>query len=155
MNLETLPWKDFITMGAAALGAGLGIMNTWNSLNQRRVRLRVTPMHTFSVPGGQQGFGIEVINLSAFPVTVIDVGFSIGRRLGKAGRLSVIQPILIDGKPWPRRLESRESVSTYPDPRELVGHGKKIGKAYARTSCDTVVLRDSGALKQLRRMVNQ
>jgi hypothetical protein len=30
-------------------------------------------VHAIAVPGGQQGFGIEVLNLSAFPVTVIDV----------------------------------------------------------------------------------
>jgi hypothetical protein len=154
MNFETLAWKDYITMAAAILGAGLRIMNTWNSLNQRRVRLRVTPMHAVSVPGGQHGFGIELINMSAFAVTVVDVGFSLGRRIGKAGRFSVIEPILIDGQPWPRRLQARDAVTAYLDPREFAGRGKKIRKAYARTSCDTVVLGDSGALKQLRRALN-
>jgi hypothetical protein len=140
-------------MSAAILGAGLGIMNTWNAFNQRRVRLRVTPVHAFG-PGGQRGFGIEVVNLSAFPVTVTDVGFSMDRRSDKGQRISIIQPILTDGKPWPRRLEARESVSVFFDLRELGQHGKSIRKAYVRTSCDMVVLGDSGALKQLRRAFN-
>ena len=40
-GLTNLPWKDFVTLGAAVLGAALGIMNTWSSVNQRRVRLAV------------------------------------------------------------------------------------------------------------------
>jgi hypothetical protein len=73
-SLEFLPWKDFITLGAALLGAGLGIMNTWNSLSQRRVRLRVTPSHAIVVPFGIDMFSIEVVNLSSFSVTVKEVG---------------------------------------------------------------------------------
>jgi hypothetical protein len=70
MNFETLAWKDYITMGAAALGAGLGLMNTWNAMSQRRVRLRVRPAYATVVPAGAIAFCIEVINLSTFPVTI-------------------------------------------------------------------------------------
>jgi len=35
--------KDFLTIGCAVLGAALGIINTVTGLNQRRVKLRVTP----------------------------------------------------------------------------------------------------------------
>jgi hypothetical protein len=45
MNLEALPWKDMTTIALAALGAGLGVMNTWNALSQRRVRLVVRPTY--------------------------------------------------------------------------------------------------------------
>ena len=38
MNFEARPWKDMTTIGLAALGAGLGVMNTWNALSQRRMR---------------------------------------------------------------------------------------------------------------------
>ena len=31
MNFEALPWKDMTTIGLAALGAALGVMNTWNA----------------------------------------------------------------------------------------------------------------------------
>jgi hypothetical protein len=35
--------KDVIIISIAALGAVLGIINTWHALDQRRVRLRVVP----------------------------------------------------------------------------------------------------------------
>lgn len=148
IELSALPWKDFITVGAAVLGAGLGIMNTWHSLNARRVRLRVRPAHAIMVPGGQRMFSIEVINLSMFAVTVAEVGFTLdGRRIGRGKRAAVSMPIVLDGKEWPRRLEARQSVSLY---FELPDEPQRISKAYARTSCGEVRYGDSPALRQIR-----
>lgn len=147
MNFEALPWKDYITMGAAALGAGLGVMNTWNAMSQRRVRLRVKPAYVN--PGGVVGFCIEVVNLSMFPVTIAEVGFSLrGRK-----RLAVISPEFNDGKPWPRRLESRDAVTAYFDPAQIAQHRQRIGKAYARTSCGELGYGTSPALRQLRNLI--
>lgn len=144
-------WMQYITFGGALLGTVLGVMNTWNDISQRRVRMRVTPMHAIQVPTGANMFGIEVINLSGFAVTVTDIGFTIGwRGTYKTERLPLIQPILIDRKPWPRRLESRDAVSVYFPPGEVVKHGIRIGKAYARTACGEVAYGTSPALKQLR-----
>jgi hypothetical protein len=79
--------KDFLTIGCAALGAVLGIINTVTSLNQRRVKLRVIPkigvrdesgvfLHRRELlPNGAPA--IEVINLSAFPVTIAEAGFTL------------------------------------------------------------------------------
>ncbi|MDZ5453901.1 hypothetical protein [Labrys sp. ZIDIC5] len=152
MDLTQLPWKDIVTIGAATLGAGLGIMNTWNSMSQTRVRLRVRPLHAFAIPSNEQMFSIEVINLSSFSVTISDVGFSLsGQRLQKGVRATIPQPIIIDGKPWPRRLEAREAVSVYLDPRAFIGTKAKLGKAYARTACGEVAYGDSPARQQLAR----
>ncbi|MDR3574430.1 MAG: hypothetical protein P4L50_11235 [Anaerolineaceae bacterium] len=146
-----ISWIDYVTLAIAAVGAVLGIMNTWNAMNQNRVRLKVRPVDTISMSQGRLGFGIEVINLSAFPVTVDDVGFSIkGQKIDKFGRLSVLQPGVIDGKPWPRRLEAREAVSLYVDRNAAAGHGHKIDKAYAKTACGMTFFGDSEALEQLR-----
>ncbi|WP_125900957.1 hypothetical protein [Methylobacterium indicum] len=151
MGLDQLPWKDFITLGAALLGAGLGIMNTWNTINARRVRLRVRPADAISVPQGNRMFSIEVVNLSTFPVTITEVGLTDGpKNIDKGARFVIGNPILIDGKPWPRRLEVRESVSAYFDPRQLAGQGISIGRAFARTSCGEVAYGTSPALEQLR-----
>jgi hypothetical protein len=96
-------------------------------------------------------FSIEVVNLSTFAVTVSEVGFSIdGRGINKGRRLAVPRPIIIDGKPWPRRLEARESVSAYFHPGEVIGSGARIGSAYASTSCGEVEYGTSPALEQLR-----
>ncbi len=114
MNFEALPWKDMTTIGLATLGAGLGVMNTWNALSQRRVRLVVRPTYALD-PNGQRPtmLSIAVTNLSSFPMTINEVGYT-GRAGAKRGkRAMIVQPHVIDGKPWPRRLESREAVSLY------------------------------------------
>ena len=99
-SFEVLPWRDYLTFAAAMIGAVLGVMNMWNTIDQRRVRLRITPKHVLSVNG--RSFAIEVINLSAFPVTIDEVGFEIdGRGVAKRSRAVVLHPELPDGKPWP------------------------------------------------------
>lgn len=149
---DLLTWKEGITLALAMLGAVLGVLNTWNAISQRRVRLRVKPAYAFAVPAGNTMFGIEVVNLSNFAVTVTEVGFTLNGRTLKRQRAAIPQPILIDGKPWPRRLEARESVSTYFDPREVIGSGRQIGRAYVQTSCGEVAFGTSPALEQLRDM---
>lgn len=151
-GLEGLPWKDYLTMTAAMVGAVLGVMNMWNTINQRRVRLRVSPMNTLSMPDGRRGFGIEVVNLSAFAVTVNEVGFEIGgRNVTNSPRAVVAYPELRDGKPWPRRLEPREEVSVHLNIQDMETHrGKKLGGAYATTACDVTRYGNNPALDKLR-----
>src|SRR3546814_11210717 len=80
-------WQEALTLGIAALGAFLGVMNTWQAINRDRVRLRVRPLSVMAIATGDQGYGIEVVNLSSFPVTVEEVGFTLNRseesRVGK------------------------------------------------------------------------
>jgi hypothetical protein len=99
--------KDIMTIGAASVGAVLGVMNTWNAMNQRRVRLRVTPVFVTTTEGDPLGAAIEVINLSTFPLTVAEVGFS----AGGDRRVPVQAPQFSDNKSLPRRVESREAIS--------------------------------------------
>lgn len=150
MDHTQIPWKDVFTISAAAVGAVLGIMNTWNSMNLRRVRLRVRPAHAI-VPHLQDAmFVIEVTNLSAFPVTVREVGFTIGsKRADNGSRAAVPVPIVPDGKPWPRRLEAREAVSLLVPVASLYGDGSILGRAYAHTACGEFRYGSSPALKQL------
>lgn len=145
--LDIASLKEFLTVSAAAVGAVLGIMNTWNAISNKRLRLYVRPSRSISVPDGISGLAIEVINMSSFPVTISEVGLTKGsNKINKTGRYAIVNPIIIDGKPWPRRLEPRESVSVYS--QAILGHD--IGKAYAKTSCDEVRYGDSPALKQMR-----
>lgn len=145
MDLNALPWKDFLTLGAAVLGAGLGIMNTWNTMSARRVRLKMLPAHAMA-PSGAILFSIEVINLSTFPVTVKEVGLDLP---GDPGRGAVGMPILPDGKPWPRRLEAREAVTVLCDPLASFPAGTRVGKAYARLASGEERRGSSPALRQL------
>lgn len=95
-----------VTLGIALVGAVLGILNTWRNLDRDRPKLRVRPFHVIPVGGyGEMhsdiNFGIEVVNLSSFPLTVSEVGF---RHKGLTSRSAAIQPLTLDGKPMPRRL---------------------------------------------------
>jgi hypothetical protein len=107
---HSTPFKDVLTIGAASVGAVLGVMNTWDAMNQRRVRLRVTPAFVMTTQGDPLGVSIEVINLSAFPLTVAEIGFS----AGGGRRIPIQAPKFLDNKPLPRRLESRDVSYVWP-----------------------------------------
>jgi hypothetical protein len=147
-----LGWKDLITFGTALLGAGLGIINTWAAVNQRRVKLRVRPSHAIAISNGARGVSVDIVNLSSFAVTVQEVGFvPSGARGRLPGRMVVPHPLTSDGKPFARRLEPREAVTVYLDYEDLRGKGRMMGRAYVRTLCDEMVFGGSPALTQLRR----
>jgi hypothetical protein len=151
MQNALMTWIQAITLAIAMLGAVLGIINTFIAVNNRRVRLRVRPMYTVGAPAGA-GFGIEVVNLSSFPVTISDVGLLYGRAWSALpARMVIADPILFDGGGWPRRLEPRSEVSVYFDPRSIPA--RRFGKAYAKTSCGEIATGDSPALKQLRDLI--
>ena len=150
MDFSQIPWKDVFTISAAAVGAVLGVMNTWNSLNLRRVRLRVLPAHAIVPNIEQPMFSIEVTNLSSFPLTVKEVGFTLGgNRADRGSRAVVPMPIVPDGKPWPRRLEARESVSLLLPVSSLYGNRAGMGRAYVQTACGELRYGSSPALKQV------
>lgn len=138
---------DAITLSIAVLGAALGLINTWHQLDRTRVKLKVVPKH--AIPYGAMdpriNFCIEVTNLSAFAVTIEETGVFYR---GTDHRGAYTQPILIDNGPWPRRLESRASVTVYgQSPSAKPGHPLKC--AYARTACGVVTCGNSAAFKQL------
>lgn len=141
-----------VTFVIALLGAVLGIINTWRSIDRDRVKLLVKPAH--AVPVGAMEhmhpnveFGIEVINLSTFSVIVSEVGFL---HKGMDSRAAVMQPITIDGPTTPRKLEPRQSASFYMvKPEQRDGHPLKC--AYAKTSCGRTFKGNSPALMQFNR----
>jgi hypothetical protein len=138
------------TIICAVIGAVLGIINTWYAFIQRRVRLRVVPkLASLMSHAGQFGpdmGGIEVINLSTFPVTVSEVGFTINGDPRKNPCAAIIQPIVQDGGPWPRRLDARVSVTVYFQLHLLRQH--KIKKIYAMTDCGNVGFGESQASRE-------
>lgn len=146
--------EHFITVILATIGTVLGCINTFQLLNSRRVRLRVVPKSATLDEGGvwtdstkhmQQGaVCIEVVNLSSFPITVAEVGYTLPQRR----RATIIKPILHDSKAWPRRLEPREAVTVYGHLADLP---RNVGKAFARTDCGVTRFGNSPALDDLKR----
>jgi hypothetical protein len=136
-----------ITLALAVLGAVLGLVNTWHSLDKSRVKLRVLPAHAIAVGSANPAlnFCIEVTNLSVFPVTVSDVGV---HYRGTNRRGSIVQPILLDGGSWPRRLEPRSSVTVYGRRPESL-ENRRVKCAFATTQCGVTQTGNSPALKQI------
>ena len=155
MSLDSLSWKEYTTLAVAALGAGLGIINTWNALNQRRVRLKVRPgialPVTYTGDLGPEMGCIEVTNLSTFPVTLREVGFEIRGLPRKKARMPIRQPIMLDGGTWPRRVEARASVSVF---FQRNGLERRFGRAYVVTECGEVGYGNSPALKSMIRRLS-
>jgi hypothetical protein len=145
--LNGLAWKDILTIGFASVGAVLGIMNTWNALSQRRVRLVVRPTFAYPTNGAPPMLSISVTNLSNFPLTINDVGFT-GWRGRRGKRHLLTRARTLDGKAWPRRLESREEVSFYADFDDLPREGKRLAKAYAHTACGEYAYGNSSAIRR-------
>ena len=142
-----------ITLAIAVLGAVLGLVNTWHSLDKSRVKLRIVPAH--AIPYGAMDdrlrFCIEITNLSAFPVTVFEAGVFF---YGTTERGAFIKPVFADGGQWPKRLEPRTSISLYhqiPEPRD----GRRMKCAYARTQCGCTQTGVSPALKQIAQHSNR
>lgn len=166
MNRETVTLITAV-VGAVCgvLGAVLGVMNTWNQMSKNRVRLRVVPKLAWFLDSSNvltthlsstetdsplrsrppDRLGIEVVNLSAFAVTVSDVGFG---RL-RATRAIALLPELSTGKSWPVRLESRDSFTAYfRADQSLPEPVLKHPVAYAETDCGAVTYGKSPALRQ-------
>ena len=156
--MTTLQLFTLITaiIGAACgiLGAVLGIINTWQQVSRTRVRLRVVPKLAWMIDPQNvltaerpardtedpvrgrppDRVCIEIVNLSAFPVTVSDVGF--GRV--KEPRGILVRPELSPGKTWPVRLESRDSFTAYgASGMSPPQYALKAAVAYAKTDCGT------------------
>jgi hypothetical protein len=147
--METLSAIQAATLAIAVLGAVLGVINTWHNLDKARVKLRVRPAH--AVPLGETDpnltFCVEVRNLSAFAVTISEVGVLFR---GTMDRGAVLQPVTPDGGQWPRRLEPRTSVTVYShSPTSRNGH--KLKCAYAKTQCGYTKTGTTPAFRQIAR----
>lgn len=136
-----------VTLAIAVLGAVLGLINTWHSIDRTRVKLRVRPKRAIPIGAVEHRltFCIEITNLSAFAVTIEEAGVLYR---GTSWRGAYARPVLLDGGPWPRRLESRSSVTVYGEPPEAPD-GHSLRCAFARTACGVVRKGSSPAFKQL------
>ena len=107
--MDPLSAKDMFTISCAVLGAVLGVINTWHGLNQRRVKLKVVPMVAYPIVYGRkfdQEMGcVDVTNLSTFPVTLREVGFTNGDPRKKERAICLIGASIV--------RECTDSVTTW------------------------------------------
>jgi hypothetical protein len=148
MNTDSKAIQTFLTICFAAVGAVLGVINTLYNLNQRRLKLKVSPSHLLSPSSERIIHGIAVTNLSTFAVTISEVGMTVRWRHPLKKRAAIIQPMVLDGGKWPRRLEPRESVTLGFDPAGFTG---TFGRVYAWTACGEFRYGTSPAFRQLRK----
>jgi hypothetical protein len=158
--------KDVLTTTTAVGAFILGIFNLWHAKTGQRVRLTVLPKAAYELGGGgilsavrmsantpdrpPDLVCLEVTNMSTFPITVSDAGFTMTGKIGTTARRAILKPILLDGGRWPRRLEARTSVSLYARYSSL---GPDIRKAYVETDCGEVAYGDSPALETVRSLL--
>lgn len=145
-----------ITTVTAIVGAVCGVtalllsfINTWHQLRRDQVRLKLTPQHI--IPVGALGnahvnFGIDVINLSEFPVVIVDVGFRLTR--GRHVTLLTTECIQPHGE-LPKKLDPHTSYSAYFWLDGNLVELAAVKCAYARTQCGTEARGTSPALSQL------
>lgn len=142
---------DIITLAIALLGAVLGIFSTWRMWINDRVRVRVKVSYGFAgIPGPNEHprtLAIDVVNLSAFPVTIVEVGFTLA---GMHNRLGLALPEFLGGNRLPVRLEARTSATVI---QPLVAfeheHLALLECAYVRTACGVTCKSGRDVLRQL------
>jgi len=161
--------KDIITITAAVVGMLLGIYNFFHARSADKVKLQVIPKASSYRGKDHSGreyylhnsdrydlnhpenspdtLSLEIINMSRFAVTVDEVGL---KSSWSKKRMALAVPIIKDGKPWPRKLEPRESVIVYFDATQLLNLDKisSVRRAYATTTCGTTCYGSIGALRE-------
>jgi hypothetical protein len=144
----SLTLKDLITFGLATVGAVLGVLNTWRAITRDQPKIKVIPKRAIPVGGFDErvDFCIEAVNLGTFALTITELGVL---HNGTSGRSTIVQPILLDKGPWPRRLEPRSSVTGYFS-SELIDVSKhSVRCAYAKTDCGLTFQGTTPALRQI------
>lgn len=175
MNNTELVTLITAIVGAATgiLGTVLGGITTWDMLRKNTVRLRIVPKLTHVIDnsialnatrsneltqqlieaGAPLRLSVEVVNLSAFAVTVSEIGF------GQADEQRYIlteAELSPPGKTWPIRLEPREAVTAYGgvgvgiDPCAI-----KKPVAFALTDCGFVAYGTSPIFEQYLRQIHE
>lgn len=145
---------EAIVTGAAFVGAALGVINLFLSLDQRRIKLRLSAGHAFPTPNMPPEYQtinayISVTNLSTFPVFISRVGIVRARWINpnwRKKRNQIADPIVDSNKQFPIELKPRESDSfwlrlyeTKPDYRA----------AYAETACGKIVRASTQGFRQI------
>ncbi len=156
MNLLEIV-ATLVAILAAVVTAYLGIYKFINERRKTKVHLEVIPLSVLERNGitiiswtkdtfnSDELFGIKIVNLSSFDITVDEVGFL----LSEGNKMKPIRNIEL----LPKKLGSRESVTIDCD---LEGDNpiplsdvSLIKEAYAKTACGHTATGKSKALDEL------
>jgi hypothetical protein len=126
------------------------------------VKIKVIPMNAtvfYEQKDGiisENSLSIEVRNFSSFPVNIIEIGFGNFYPFSNKLRGEKRIPLNIknfDSIPFPKRLESRDSITYYlQDYLERKDLFDNIKFVYARTACNKF---KKGTTKEFKELVNQ
>lgn len=135
---------ETITLVTAAVGASLGIFNTWTDFRRNKERIRVVPNH--AILHSTHTASIEIINEGAVAVTISGVGLELETRQ----HLPITEENTIAGPHLPFRLDPRDSKTFYLMPWLLDSpEFRGASNAYCRTATGKKFSGSSDALKQL------
>ena len=141
--------KDQLTFGVAVVGATLGVLNTWRGILKDRAKIKVTPKLWLDGQG-RSGLCIDAVNLSAFDLTISQVGLNIG------GKKRLAFPFYSIGDKTPILLVPRSCVCFYVKPGCIDNRDmKKVKGAIAITACGRIFHGKSPALKSLVRKASK
>ncbi len=156
---------DIITKTGAAIGALLGIFNTWHGWRSRNVNLKVIPI-SVTVKYEERADsgsvitkpyvapGVKIVNLSSFAVTLEEVGYELQdgqqyalSRIDSVGRISggMYAPDKLLRQIQPRG--SLRMLGKSSDESNL--NNKRIHKVYARTACGTTQRKRNKEIKRI------
>lgn len=142
--------QETITFVLGCIGTLLGVMNTWRALSKDKVKLKVIPKSVISMGGHfdrNVNISVDVVNLSSFPLTITEIGFSIK---GRKTRGVLIRPMTSDGRSLPIRLDSRESLTAFGVLEGRVNYKN----SFALTACGYKEYGTSPAFKDLVKRLN-
>jgi hypothetical protein len=131
-------YMEAVTLAIALLGAALGILNTWRAMDRDKPKFRVGLV--YATPWSEQFtdiqfIGIEVTNLSAFPLTVVEVGLNLKRTSDRLAFLPRTERLL--GDTIPCRIQAREQKTFY-ERLDAIPRDRPFSSVYAKTACGLV-----------------
>jgi hypothetical protein len=117
------------------------VLNTWRGILKDRAKLKVKPQAWFS-GDRRSGLCIDVINLSAFDLTVSQVGLAVDRKT------RIVFPFHSVGEKPPILIKPRARVCFYVKPGSLHNADMlKVRGAVVITACGNIFRGNSPALK--------
>ncbi|TAM42066.1 hypothetical protein EPN54_01410 [bacterium] len=141
---------NLITFGIAVVGAILGIINTVYAIDKDRIKLRVRPVFGYTVGAPhlkEKYIGVEIINLSIFPVSIAEAGFMLEKTTQRA---AILNPLTHKGViSLPYKLPSREKITLYADYDYMIDDPYLIKCVYCATECGLVTKGKSKAINHI------
>jgi hypothetical protein len=155
---------NIVTAVAAWVGSFLGIINTVNSINNLKTRGNVKFQYLRNAKTQEKiGFCISITNLSAFEITIDEIGFLLTSQVWKRQKMKKPERIALYPNDEagthliPKILKSRESFSFNFSEKYLQEFMENINQpirsTYAKTACERRFTGTTPAFRHLAKKV--